>query len=159
MTPKQEQFCREYLIDLNATQAAIRAGYSAKTANREGSRLLTKPEIQTKVAELMAERTHRTERDADEVLRRLWLIVEADLRKVFHPDGTMLSPAELPEDLAAALASIKIGETFEVKANDRLKALELLARHYGMFVERVEYTGQPQVQIYLPDNGRDKDAS
>ena len=69
LTDKQEMFCREYIIDLNATQASLRAGYSEKTAQRIGSENLSKPLIQARVAELMQERTERVQIDADWVLK------------------------------------------------------------------------------------------
>ncbi len=78
MTSKQLQFCREYLVDLNATQAAVRAGYSASTANREGTRLLAMPRVQAKIDQLQDERATRVEVEADEVLRQLWLVATAD---------------------------------------------------------------------------------
>ncbi|MEL6895363.1 MAG: terminase small subunit [Planctomycetota bacterium] len=76
LTPKQEAFCREYLIDLNRTQAAIRAGYSARTARSQGQRLLTKVDIQKFVEQLKGERSDRTNREADDVLRMLWEVAE-----------------------------------------------------------------------------------
>lgn len=155
MTPKQEQFCREYLIDLNATQAAIRAGYSARTAGSQGERLLRNAAIQGRISELKQEREQRTRRTADEVIRRLWQIVEADGRKAFHPDGTPISPADLPDDLAVAMSAIEVGDTLKIKLNDRLKALDLLGKHHSLYTERVEQTGNAaQVVITLPDNGR-----
>lgn len=69
LTPKQEQFCREYLIDLNATQAAIRAGYSEKTANEQGARLLANVSVSSTIAKLRADREQRTEITADWVLK------------------------------------------------------------------------------------------
>jgi len=71
MTPRQERFCEEYLVDLNATQAATRAGYSARTANREGSRLLSNADIQARIAELRGAQSKRTLITADEVLAGL----------------------------------------------------------------------------------------
>lgn len=79
LTDKQEMFCREYLIDLNATQAAIRAGYSAKTANRTASENLSKPDIQNRIAELKAKRNEDVGIDADYVLRRLVEIDQMDV--------------------------------------------------------------------------------
>ncbi len=71
LTPKQERFVAEYLIDLNATQAAIRAGYSARTANEQGARLLAKASIKTAIQVLQAERANRVELTAEWVLTRL----------------------------------------------------------------------------------------
>lgn len=77
LTAKQEMFCREYLVDLNATQAAIRAGYSVDSANVQGSQNLAKASIQERVAELMSERTQRVTVTADYVLERAKMIHEA----------------------------------------------------------------------------------
>lgn len=77
LTAKQEMFCREYLVDLNATQAAIRAGYSVDSANVQGSQNLAKASIQERVAELMSERTQRVTVSADYVLERAKMIHEA----------------------------------------------------------------------------------
>lgn len=106
LTDRQARFCEEYLIDLNATQAAIRAGYSEKTANRIASELLSKLDIQEKIAELKAERAKRTEMTQDSVIQELAAVARAEVKGV--------------------------------RAVDKLKALELLGKHLGMFVERYE---------------------
>lgn len=108
MTPQQQQFVLEYLIDLNATQAAIRAGYSEKTARQQASDLLTKPDIQDAVAEAMAARSKRTEITADRVLCELGKIGFSDLADVtdwgtkevaigFSEDGKRLRAEEIGE--------------------------------------------------------------
>ncbi|MFW5438107.1 terminase small subunit [Paenibacillus apiarius] len=84
LTAKQNAFVQEYLIDLNATQAAIRAGYSAKTARKIGQENLTKPDIQKAIQEAMGERSERTEITADMVLRRWWDIATADPNELIH---------------------------------------------------------------------------
>jgi phage terminase small subunit len=71
LTPKQDRFCREYLVDLNATQAAIRAGYSEKTAKQQGSRLLTNADVQTRISELQDEVRQRIDVKVDDVIARL----------------------------------------------------------------------------------------
>ncbi len=106
LTDRQARFCEEYLIDLNATQAAIRAGYSEKTANEQGAQLLAKLSIQEKITELKAERAKRTEMTQDSVIQELAAVARAEIKGV--------------------------------RAVDKLKALELLGKHLGMFVERYE---------------------
>lgn len=106
LTDRQARFCEEYLIDLNATQAAIRAGYSEKTANEQGVRLLANVSVQEKIAELKAERAKRTEMTQDSVIQELAAVARAEVKGV--------------------------------RAVDKLKALELLGKHLGMFVERYE---------------------
>lgn len=167
MTPKQEQFCREYLIDLNATQAAIRAGYSKKTANPTASRLLAKANIQARIAELKRDREVRTEINADWVLTRLAKIANFDIRKLFDPDGNLIPVHKLDADTAFALGGIDVTELAgsddvppallkKFKSVDKKGALELLGKHLAMWTERVEQTGNTaQVIITMPDNGRD----
>lgn len=109
LTDRQARFCEEYLIDLNATQAAIRAGYSEKTANEQGARLLANVSVQEKIAELKAERAKRAKR------------------------------TEMTQDsVIQELAAVARAEVKGVRAVDKLKALELLGKHLGMFVERYE---------------------
>lgn len=91
LTDKQEMFCREYLIDLNATQAAIRAGYSAKTANRTASENLSKPDIQNRIAELKVKRNEDVGIDADYVLRRLVEIDQMDVLDILNDDGSIFN--------------------------------------------------------------------
>ena len=85
LTPKQERFCEEYLIDLNATQAAIRAGYSEKTAYSAGQRLLRNVEIQNRIAELKAERSKRTEITQDRVVKELAAMAFANVTERCFP--------------------------------------------------------------------------
>ena len=82
LTDRQARFCEEYLIDLNATQAAIRAGYSEKTANEQGARLLANVSVQEKIAELKAERAKRTEMTQDSVIQELAAVARAEVKGV-----------------------------------------------------------------------------
>lgn len=146
MTQKQKRFIEEYLIDLNATQAAIRAGYSPDTAKSIGSENLTKPDIQARIARAMAERSRRTGVNADRVVMELAKIAFVNAKDVIDPDTATVRPDTLPED-TAAIQSVKV-KTFgenglerEIKMADKLKALELLGRHLGMFKDKVELSG------------------
>lgn len=123
----------------------------------QGSLLLRNPKVAAQIAQLRKEQDFRLDRSADEVIRRLWKIVEADVRKAFNGDGVALPPSEIPDDLAVALAGLKIGENIEYKLNDRLKALELLGKYHALFTEKIqtEVTQHAQVVIMLPNNGRD----
>ena len=166
LTAKQQRFCDEYLIDLNATQAAIRAGYSKKTARAQGQRMLTNVDIKTHISELIRNREERTEITQDSVLRELALIAFAkasDYAKVVEKDamveveGNMIpvldengNPVkyrtvepiltdELTEEQKKAIAVIKKGrDGFEIKPYSKIQALELLGRHLGMFTDKVE---------------------
>lgn len=89
LTDKQEMFCREYLIDLNATQAAIRAGYSAKTANRTASENLSKPDIQSRIAELKAQRNDLVGINATYVLNRLVDTDQMDVHSILTSTGEL----------------------------------------------------------------------
>lgn len=141
---KQEQFAKEYLIDLNATQAAIRAGYSSKTAYSQGQRLLKNVEIQTRISELMNERSRRTEITADRVIQEIAKIAFSDIGEymTWDQDGniTMLSSDNLDTSVIRAIKSNRtlrpigdgeevIDSSLEVKFHPKLKALELLYNH------------------------------
>ncbi len=213
LTPKQQCFVEEYLIDLNATQAAIRAGYSEKTANEQGARLLANVSVSQTIQRSMQERSKRTEITQDDVLRRWWDIANADPNEIIQYRRTCCrhchgidhayqwkDAEEYKRALAVAAADekgtdeslptdeggygfnqtldphpacphcygegygevfatdtrkltgsarllydgVKISDRggFEVKTLDRAKALENVARHLGMFKERMEVTGK-----------------
>ena len=146
MTKKQKRFIEEYLIDLNATQAAIRAGYSPYTAKSIGSENLTKPDIKAQIARAMAERSRRTGVNADRVIMELAKIAFVNANDVIDAETATLKPDALPED-TAAIQSVKV-KTFgedglerEIKMADKLKALELLGKHLGMFRDKLEVSG------------------
>lgn len=152
LTPKQKRFCEEYVIDLNATQAAIRAGYSEKTSYSVGQENLKKPEIQKYLSELMLEREKRTEVTQDMVVNELRRIAFGDLRSAvtWGPRGvTIRDSAELTDDEAAAIAEVSetvtsFGGSTKIKRHDKLRALELLGKHLGMFRDKpVETNDDP----------------
>jgi phage terminase small subunit len=150
LTAKQERFVAEYLIDLNATQAATRAGYSAKTAHSVGHENLKKPEIAHAIQEAKAKRSDRTEITQDRVLQELARIGFADIRKAVAwgsaPDGAIDdegSPAQYPVELkpstevddetAAAISEVALTQNgVKLKMHDKLSALDKLARHLGI---------------------------
>lgn len=163
LTNQQERFCDEYLVDLNATQAAIRAGYSEKNADKIGSQLLGNPRVAEQITILKAKRQKRVEITQDMVLRELALIAfsnASDYARVIEKvamteNGTPMHDADgnpivyrtvepvlteaLTEDQTRALAVIKRGrDGFEVRPYDKTKALELLGKHLGMFTDKVE---------------------
>lgn len=169
MTAKQKRFCDEYLIDLNATQAAIRAGYSEKTARSQGQRMLTNVDIQNEIEKRKSARVDRIEITQDRVIEELSYIAFAkasDYARVIEKDamvevdGNMVpvlddegKPVkyrtvepiltdELTEEQKRAIAVIKKGrDGFEIKPYDKTRALELLGKHLGMFTEKVEVKG------------------
>lgn len=168
LTSKQRRFVEEYLIDLNATQAAIRAGYSEKTAGSVGSENLQKPEIAEAIGEAQAKRSKRTEITQDRVLQELARIAFGDPRRVmaWGPLGvTLKDSTSLTDDEAAIVSEVSetvgaAGSSVKIKTADKLGALRLVGQHLGMFKERVEHSGAdggaiPVVVFKLPDNGRD----
>lgn len=146
MTQKQKRFIEEYLIDLNATQAAIRAGYSPDTAQQTGSENLSKPVIRAQIDRAMAERSKRTGVNAERVIQELAKIAFVNAAEVIDPKTATVKEDALPED-TAAIQSVKV-KTFgedglerEIKMADKLKALELLGKHLGMFKDKIELSG------------------
>jgi phage terminase small subunit len=156
LTDKQRRFVDEYLVDLNATQAAIRAGYSEKTARAIACENLTKPDIEAAIAEAMEQRERRTQITQDRVLQELARVAFFDIRRLYKPDGGMLAPHELDDDSAAVMSSLEVLEEFEghgedrvqigytkkAKVFDKMSALTLAMRHLGMLKEKVEVTGK-----------------
>ncbi len=144
LTPQQRRFVDEYLVDLNATRAAIRAGYSEKTAVQQASRLLTNVNVQAAVAEAQAARAARVGITADNVLRELARLGLSDVRRMFR-DDRLLNPGEWTDDAAAAVAGIEVdkrkdpgedGEYYtvtKIKLWDKNSALEKLCKHLGLF--------------------------
>lgn len=147
LTLKQERFVAEYLVDLNATAAAKRAGYNEKTAYSMGQRLLKNVEVQKRVQEANIARQERTEITQDMVLRETAKLAFFDVRKMFGKDGKPLDISELDDDTAAALVGLDVQDVYEgngdqkqfagyikkYKMADKLKALELLGKHTGAF--------------------------
>lgn len=144
LTPKQKAFVDEYLIDLNATQAAIRAGYSEKTARAVGAENLTKPNIQTAIQERIQEREKRTEVTQDMVVQQLAKVAFSDLKEYVEwgPNGIVIRPSDNVD--GTVLQSIsetmlpKGGKKTEIKLTDKMKALELLGKHLGMFSDKMK---------------------
>jgi len=151
LTDKQAMFVKEYIVDLNATQAAIRAGYSEKTARQIASEHLSKPNIQDSIQAEMDARSERTEITQDMVLKELALIGFMDIRKAFDKDGQLLPIHKLPEEVARAIGGIDhqtigtgsdaIGMTSKIKIIDKKGSLELLGKHLKMFTDKTEITG------------------
>jgi phage terminase small subunit len=178
LTAKQERFVAEYLIDLNATQAAIRAGYSAKTANRIGPELLTKQAVAAAVAErqiVIASKLDVTQERIVAELAKIGFANMLDFIQVQDGGDAYVDLSNVTRDQAAAIAEVTVEDFMDgrgedardvrrvkLKLSDKQGALEKLARHLGMFKDRVEHTGKdgkdlppPQVTIFqLPDNGR-----
>ncbi|MBN7576006.1 terminase small subunit [Clostridium sp. 2-1] len=160
LTEKQKLFCDEYLIDLNVTQAAIRAGYKAKYADSQAYKLLDNTEIKDYIDKRMKDRQERTEITQDIILEELRRIALAKPTDFFEVEDmgqykrvNIVPTKDIPEDKIGAIASIKQGANgIEVKLHDRLKALELIGRHLGMFKDKVEITdGNSSVNVNIDD--------
>ena len=159
LTAKQNMFVAEYLIDLNATQAATRAGYSPKTADKIGPALMGKSSIQTAIQRAMKLQEQRTAITADRVLAELAKVAFGDLRGVMTWDerGVSLRDSkDLTDEQAALISEVsetvsRDGGSVKVKGNDKLKALELIGRHLGM------YDKNNRVELVLPADGEDAD--
>lgn len=142
LTAKQQRFCDEYLIDLNATQAAIRAGYSPKTACEQASRLLANVKVQEVIAVKMAIRSKRTGINQDRVLMEIAKMAFVNIDDVIDLNTAQVKETATKEDLAC-IQSVKIkptefGTEREIKLCDKKSNLELLGKHLGMFKDRVE---------------------
>ena len=166
MNKKQKAFTIEYVIDYNATQAAIRAGYSERSAYSQAYDLLRKPEIMEAIKKLEDEAAARAAVTKDMVLKELARVAFVDPRKLFDEDGRPKDITNLDKDTAAALASVEIFEEFDYNGEsrelvgytkkykwaDKLRALEMLGKHLGMFTDKVHVDGSL-------DTGSDKLAS
>lgn len=163
LTNKQQRFVAEYLVDLNATQAAMRAGYSKKTANEQGARLLANASVAACVAEKTQQQLEKTELTAQMVKNRLRLLGFQDIRKLFDAAGNLKPLHQLDDDAAAMVAGVEIVKkniaagdgqvdtVHKVKVVDPVKPLEMLAKHFGILVEKVEHSGGIAITHEVPE--------
>lgn len=158
LTDKQKKFVEEYLIDLNATQACIRAGYSVKTAKEIGAQNLTKLNIQEAISRAMAERSKRTGINQDRIVQELARIAFVKITDVVDSDGEINTNAS--DDDLACIESYKVEDSDsvngssskrEVKLASKIKALELLGKHVGMWNDKI------QVDVSIPVFGGEDD--
>lgn len=158
LTPRQALFVREYLRDLNGTRAAERAGYSPRTAESQASRLLGNAKVRAEIDAALKERAERVEVKADDVLRTLLRILNADPRKAFDENSRLLPIRELPEEVALAISGIDneeidapdgeggrihIGTVRKLKFWNKDKAVELAMRHLGLLADKVQVDPGP----------------
>ena len=165
LSPKQKRFVDEYLVDLNATQAAIRAGYKATTAYSMGQRLLKDVEIQAAIQKAMDNRSKRTEITQDMVVKELALIGFANMADFVKVDDSGMIQAypldALEEGKSRIIRKVRekrvikstaegdqiLDATYEFELCDKVRSLELLGKHLGLFVERHEHTGKDGAPI------------
>lgn len=145
LSPKEQRFVSEYVKDCNGTQAAIRAGYSKRTAQQQGSRLLLKVVVAEAIAAKLKKLDEKCELTAERVRASVLALLIFDPRKAFNSDGTMKDISALPDDIAIAVAGIEVddaqGDVKKIKFTDRIRAAELAAKILGM-VNRLEITGK-----------------
>lgn len=155
-TPKQKRFCNEYLKDLNGTQAAIRAGYSKKTANEQSTRLLAKVHIQKYLQAKEKKIEEKIDVTVEKIIREYSRIAFFDPRKLFNDDDNLKQMTELGDEDAAVIGGLDVENLYEgrgkdrenvgtlkkVKLVDKIRALDSLAKIKGLFVEKVEHSGK-----------------
>jgi len=163
LNAKRQQFVDEYLVDLNATQAAIRAGYSVKTANEQGARLLANVSVQEAVAKAMAERSKRTGINQDRIVQELAKLGFVNPADVIDPNTGEVLPTASRDDLAC-IQSVKVKRTTkgesvieerEVKFYDKKSNLELLGKHLGMWNDKIDLNVSLPVVISGEDDLED----
>jgi len=162
LNDKQELFCIEYIKDLNATQAAIRAGYSKRTATAIGCENLTKPYILNRIASLKAERIEEVKADANYVLNRLLEIDALDIVDIIDENGDLIPVKDWPKAWRTSVNAIEIVQMKstedvisylkKIKIPNKIKTLELLGKHIDVsaFKDKVELTGKNGESLFNP---------
>lgn len=167
LTDQQELFCREYIKDLNATQSAIRAGYSERTADVQGCRLLGNDKVASRISELKAQRVDEVRTDANYVLKRLLEIDSLDIADILDDQGNLKPISLWPKEWRTSIDAFDI---ISIKSNDlhtsavksvrmpnKLKNLELLGKHIDVsaFKERLELTGKNGNELVITVTSND----
>lgn len=164
LTEKQKRFCEEYLIDLNATQSAIRAGYSEKTAYSIGCENLTKPEIQNYISELQEQRAKDSCITQQKVMTELSRVAFGDIKNLFDDMGRLRDMSEIESEVTSGIKSVNVltekimgnGETNyevtlkKVEQHDKLKALDMISKMLGFYSKDNEQK-KPVTNISLKD--------
>lgn len=166
LSPKRQRFVEEYLIDLNATQAAIRAGYAPKGAKQQGDRLLTYVDVDAAVKKVLAERSKANQISQERILEELRRMAFVDSTRIsWIEDGEVhfAETKDLSEDDRRAIAEISETisqngkKTISVKVHSKQKALELLGKHLGMFVDRHEIKVNNIADLFRADDEHSND--
>lgn len=144
LPPKRAAFVREYLVDMNATAAAKRAGFSPGSASGMGHTLLKNPQVKVMIDEEMKRRAERVEVKADDVLRELLWILKTDIGAAFDENGHMRSLKDMPESLRRTISSVEVeqgndgGAAVKLKTWDKIRAAELLGKHLKLFTDKIQ---------------------
>lgn len=160
LTPKQKRFCEEYVIDLNATQAAVRAGYSKKTANEQGARLLVNVSIQNYISELQKDIQERNKITVDECVSILANIARLDIADLFNEEGGLKPIHQIPKEARTAIASLESEQLFDYMDGEKIPAgvlkkvrtankegvIDKLMKHLGGYEE---HNRQKQINFNL----------
>lgn len=158
MTAKQERFVAEYLIDGNGKQAAIRAGYKPSNAESTASTLLADPKVSQAVAAGRAKVLEKIGITAERVLQEMGRLAFSDVSRLFNTDGSLKPLHELTPEDSACIAGLEViiknaeagdGHTdkvHKIKVWDKSKNLEMLAKHFNLFVDKVEHSGAIEIQ-------------
>ena len=164
LNARQQRFVEEYLVDLNGSQAAIRAGYSSSSAKEIASQNLTKPEIQEAITEARAKMAERTQITQDMVLKEFARLGFHDIRTLFDEQERLKPISQLTRDQAAAVSSIKVvtkvlpskdGQPadveyiHEIKVWDKTASLTQIGRHLGMFTDKIETKDTTEIAARL----------
>lgn len=162
LTPKAEMFCLEYLKDLNGTRAAIRAGYSPRSAKVQASRMLTKVNVSDRIKELCDQRYKALAVEAKDILKELLLIAKSDIGEVWDEEGRLIDIKKIPDATRRAIKGVEVTEEFsghgkdreligftkKVKFWDKVKALELLGKHLRLFADDLPMDRSVEITIY-----------
>jgi phage terminase small subunit len=160
-TDKERLFAHEYLIDKSKKEAAIRAGYSEKTAVKIGSEVYNRPHVKAWINERLAEKCQELDVTAERIIQELALIGFANLKGAYNPDGSFKHFPDMPEEVQRVISGMDVDELFEghgeereqvgftkkVRQWDKLKALELLGKNLKMWTDKVEVSERPMVHI------------
>ena len=160
LTARQAMFVSEFCVDGNATQAAIRAGYSAKTARQQGALNMANAAIASEIAKAQTKRLERNDVTAERVLQELARVAFLDVRKLLNDDGTMKPLSELDDDTAATIAGIELSEIRDgegtpigvlkkIKIADKLVALDKLARNLGLLQDKLKISGDAENPVLM----------
>ena len=161
LTRKQQLFVAEYLIDLNATRAAISAGYSKRTADKQGHQLLENPRIAEQISKKHGKTLQKLEISSERVLAELSKLAFYDPTAFFEYDGSLKQIKDLDPTTRMAIAGLEVTELFEgkdvpngeqqktvygllkkIKMTDKLRALELIGKHLKLFTDKIEHSGK-----------------
>lgn len=156
---KERLFCYEYPLDKNATKAALRAGYSPRSAAKIGWELLQKPKIRARIDEMMASTYQKLELNRETIIQELMALALSDIGDMFNEDGSLKPLHEIPAATRRAISAIDIEELFEGKGEerehigytkklriwDKVKALELLGKNLKMWTDKYELNDRPKV--------------